>query len=82
MSAATDLFTAVAGDSVFVQALAGGAVIAGVNLLGASLVLLVRDPSERFLDGTLGFGNAANAVAAERTAALADALALTLAIGI
>jgi ZIP family zinc transporter len=55
MSAATDLFTAVAGDSVFVQALAGGAVIAGVNLLGASLVLLVRDPSERFLDGTLGF---------------------------
>jgi ZIP family zinc transporter len=33
----------------------GGLVIAGLNLLGASLVLVWRDPSERALDGMLGF---------------------------
>jgi len=38
-----------------VQALFGGLVIAGMNLLGASLVLVWRDPSERALDGALGF---------------------------
>jgi len=38
-----------------VQALLGGLVIAGLNLLGASLVLVWRDPSERALDGALGF---------------------------
>ena len=55
MSAATDLFTAIAGDSVLVQALVGGVVIAAMNLFGASLILFVKDPSERFLDGALGF---------------------------
>ncbi|QLH77112.1 ZIP family metal transporter [Halosimplex rubrum] len=38
-----------------VQALVGGLVIAGLNLLGASLVFVWRDPSERALDGALGF---------------------------
>ena len=55
MSAATDLFTSIAGESVLVQALVGGVVIAAMNLFGASLILFVRDPSERFLDGALGF---------------------------
>jgi ZIP family zinc transporter len=42
-------------QSTLVQALVGGVVIAGLNLLGASLVLVWRDPSERALDGALGF---------------------------
>jgi ZIP family zinc transporter len=55
MTAVTDLFVAIAGESVLVQALVGGVVIALMNLFGASLILFVRDPSERFLDGALGF---------------------------
>ncbi|NHN41695.1 ZIP family metal transporter [Halorubellus sp. JP-L1] len=55
MSAATDLFVNLVGDSVLVQALVGGIVIAFMNLFGASLILFIRDPSERFLDGALGF---------------------------
>ncbi|WP_323677883.1 ZIP family metal transporter [Halorubellus sp. PRR65] len=55
MTAATDLFVELVGDSVLVQALVGGFVIAGLNLLGASAILVVRDPSERTLDGALGF---------------------------
>jgi len=43
------------GQRLVVQALLGGLVIAGMNLLGASLVLVWRDPSERALDGALGF---------------------------
>jgi ZIP family zinc transporter len=38
-----------------IQGLVAGLVIAGLNLLGASLVLVWRDPSERALDGALGF---------------------------
>jgi ZIP family zinc transporter len=55
MSVATDLFTSIAGESVLVQALVGGVIIATMNLFGASLILVLRDPSERFLDGALGF---------------------------
>ncbi|MFC6954149.1 ZIP family metal transporter [Halorubellus litoreus] len=55
MTAATDFFVNLVGDNVLVQALVGGFVIAGLNLLGASLVLFVKDPSERALDGALGF---------------------------
>ena len=55
MTAATDLFIELVGDSVFVQALVGGTIIAAMNLFGASLVLFLRDPSERLLDGALGF---------------------------
>jgi ZIP family zinc transporter len=55
MTAATDLFLELVGDNLLVQALAGGFVIAGLNLLGASAILVVRDPSERALDGSLGF---------------------------
>jgi len=44
-----------AGQPLLVQALVGGVVIAGLNLLGASLVFVWRDPSEWALDGALGF---------------------------
>jgi len=42
-------------QTLLIQALIGGLVIAGLNLLGASLVFVWRDPSERALDGALGF---------------------------
>ncbi|KAB1198964.1 MULTISPECIES: ZIP family metal transporter [Haloferax] len=38
-----------------IQGLVGGIVIAGFNLLGASLVFVWRNPSERALNGALGF---------------------------
>jgi len=53
--AVADLFVRVAGRNPVVQTLAGGLLIAGLNLLGASLVFVRRDPSERALDGALGF---------------------------
>jgi ZIP family zinc transporter len=48
---AVDLF----GSNPVVDGLVGGVVIASLNLLGASLVFVWRDPSERALDGALGF---------------------------
>lgn len=38
-----------------IRGVVGGLVIAAMNLFGASLVLVWRDPSERALDGALGF---------------------------
>ncbi|WP_123535795.1 ZIP family metal transporter [Halosimplex salinum] len=52
---AETLVEALSVQSLLVQALIGGGVIAGLNLFGASLVLVWRDPSERALDGALGF---------------------------
>jgi ZIP family zinc transporter len=49
------LFTRLAGTDPVIQGLVGGLVIAALNLLGASLVFVWRDPSERALDGALGF---------------------------
>ncbi|QLH81587.1 ZIP family metal transporter [Halosimplex pelagicum] len=49
------LVEALGNQRLVVQALVGGLVIAGLNLLGASLVFVWRDPSERALDGALGF---------------------------
>jgi ZIP family zinc transporter len=46
-----DLF----GTDPVVHGLVGGLVIAALNLLGASLVFVLRDPSERTLDAALGF---------------------------
>ena len=43
------------GRDPVVNGLVGGVVIATLNLLGASLVFVWRDPSERTLDGALGF---------------------------
>ena len=51
----TETFVRLVGENPVVQGLAGGIVIALLNLLGASLVLVWRNPSERLLDGALGF---------------------------
>ncbi|MGQ4554448.1 ZIP family metal transporter [Halobellus sp. GM3] len=50
-----ELFVEWFGANPIVHGLVGGLVIAGLNLFGASLVLVWRDPSERALDGALGF---------------------------
>jgi len=50
-----DTFFGVFGTDPVVNGLVGGVVIAAFNLLGASLVFVWRDPSERALDGALGF---------------------------
>ena len=50
-----DLFVGLVGTNPVVQGLAGGLVIAGMNMLGALLILVYRDPSQRALDGALGF---------------------------
>lgn len=50
-----DLFVRYVGTNPVVQGFAGGLVIAFLNLLGALLVLVWRTPSERSLDGALGF---------------------------
>jgi len=51
----TDTFVRLVGPSPVRQALAGGIIIALMNLFGASLVLVWRNPSERALDAMLGF---------------------------
>ena len=51
----TEFFVRAVGTSPVIQALVGGLVIALMNLFGASLVLVWRNPSERALDGLLGF---------------------------
>jgi len=51
----TEAFVRIAGTSPVIQALVGGVVIALMNLAGASLVLVWRNPSERALNGMLGF---------------------------
>ena len=48
-------FRTLVGSDPLLGAAIGGLVIAGFNLLGASLVLVWRDPSDRALDGALGF---------------------------
>jgi ZIP family zinc transporter len=55
VGAVADSFVRLVGTDPVVQGLVGGFVIAGLNLLGASLVFVVRDPSDRLLDGALGF---------------------------
>ncbi len=50
-----DLFVEFAGETAVRQALIGGIVIATMNLFGATLVFVWRDPSERMLNGMLGF---------------------------
>nr|WKN37367.1 ZIP family metal transporter [Tunicatimonas sp. TK19036] len=50
-----DLFLRIVGDNTVLQGLAGGVVITFLNMLGALAILLVRKPSERLLDGALGF---------------------------
>ncbi|MFC6733741.1 ZIP family metal transporter [Haladaptatus sp. DYSN1] len=53
--ALADEFIRLFGTNPVVHGLVGGLVIATLNLFGASLVLVWRNPSERALDGALGF---------------------------
>jgi ZIP family zinc transporter len=55
VTAVIETFTRLFGTDPVVHGLVGGLVIATLNLLGASLVFVWRDPSERALDGALGF---------------------------
>ncbi|WP_439028331.1 ZIP family metal transporter [Haloarchaeobius sp. DT45] len=48
-------FTTWFGHSALLWGLAGGVVIAGMNMFGALLVFVWQDPSERALDSALGF---------------------------
>jgi ZIP family zinc transporter len=50
-----DSFTQWFGSDPVVHGLVGGLVIALLNLLGASLVFVWRNPSDRAMDGALGF---------------------------
>ncbi len=50
-----EVFVSVAGTDPVLQGLVGGVVIASLNVIGALSVLVWRNPSERSLDGALGF---------------------------
>ncbi|MFB6254702.1 MAG: ZIP family metal transporter [Halobacteriaceae archaeon] len=50
-----DLFVQYVGRNPLVQAFVGGLIIALLNLFGASLVFVWRNPSERIMDAALGF---------------------------
>jgi zinc transporter, ZIP family len=50
-----EFFVHVAGDHPVLQGLVGGVIIAFLNMIGALSVLVWRNPSERALDGALGF---------------------------
>jgi ZIP family zinc transporter len=49
------IFIHMVGTNPILQGLAGGFVIASLNMIGALSVLVWRNPSERSLDGALGF---------------------------
>ncbi len=50
-----ELFVDIVGTNPVIQGLAGGIFIAFMNLVGASVVLVWRDPTEKWLDTALGF---------------------------
>jgi zinc transporter, ZIP family len=50
-----EVFVRIAGTEPVLQGLVGGVVIAFLNLVGALVILVWRNPSERSLDGALGF---------------------------
>ena len=54
MSAIEDLFVSIAGNDPVIQGLVAGFVIAFLNLLGAVLVFVWRNPSQRSMDAALG----------------------------
>jgi ZIP family zinc transporter len=55
VNAMREVFVNVVGTDPILQGLAGGVVIAFLNLIGALVILVWRNPSERSLDGALGF---------------------------
>ena len=54
MSATEDVFVSIAGNDPVIQGLVAGFVIAFFNLLGAVLVFVWRNPSQRSMDAALG----------------------------
>jgi zinc transporter, ZIP family len=50
-----EVFVHIVGTNPILQGLAGGVVIASLNMIGALFILVWRNPSERSLDGALGF---------------------------
>jgi ZIP family zinc transporter len=54
MSAIENLFVSIAGNDPVIQGLVAGFVIAFLNLLGAVLVFVWRNPSQRSMDAALG----------------------------
>ena len=50
-----ELFVDLVGTDPVVQGLAGGLIIAFLNFIGASVVLVWRNPTEKWLDAALGF---------------------------
>jgi len=69
-------FVDIFGTNPGVHGLVGGLVIALLNLFGASLILVVRDPSQRTLDGALGFA-AGIMLAASFTSLIVPGIGLT-----
>jgi ZIP family zinc transporter len=55
VNALHEVFVNIAGTNPVLQGLAGGVVIAFLNVIGALVILVWRNPSERSLDGALGF---------------------------
>lgn len=55
MTGIEELFVQIVGENPVIQGLVGGLVIAFLNMVGASIVLVWRNPSDRFLDASLGF---------------------------
>ena len=55
MNVLQEVFVRIAGTDPVLQGLVGGVVIAFLNLVGALVILVWRNPSERSLDGALGF---------------------------
>ena len=55
MSFLHEIFIQIAGTNPVLQGLVGGFIIASLNMIGALFVLVWRSPSERSLDGALGF---------------------------
>lgn len=50
------IFVSVAGSNPVVQGFVGGILITLLNALGALFVLIWRKPSQKYVDGALGFG--------------------------
>ncbi len=51
----SDLIINLSGGNPVIQGLLGGVIITLLNMAGALLVLVIRNPSQRFLDTSLGF---------------------------
>ncbi|MFT4950085.1 MAG: ZIP family zinc transporter [Natronomonas sp.] len=71
-----DTFADVFGTNPLVHGLVGGLFIALLNVVGAALILVVRDPSQRVLDGALGFA-AGVMLAASFTSLIVPGIELT-----